>query len=130
MQQAAAGNAPFDRPLAPAGLYRLPVSTASSTDEESTPGANRRYEIEDLVGEGGIGRVYRARDTQLGRTVAIKIMSPTLAVDPNRLHRFEQDARAAAALNHPGVLAIEGGAGQSPHIQRPLLSPRIHRQRH
>ena len=46
------------------------------------------YEIEDLVGEGGIGRVYRARDTQLGRTVAIKIMSPTLAVDPNRLHRF------------------------------------------
>ena len=48
------------------------------------------YEIEDLVGEGGIGRVYRARDTQIGRTVAIKIMSSTLAVDPNRLHRFEQ----------------------------------------
>ena len=65
------------------------------------------YEIEDLVGEGGIGRVYRARDTRLGRTVAIKIVSPTLAVDPNRLHRVEQDARAAAALNHPGVLAIE-----------------------
>jgi len=59
------------------------------------------------VGEGGIGRAYCARDTQLGRTVATKIMSPTLAVDPNRLHRFEQDARAAAALNHPGVLAIE-----------------------
>ena len=91
------------------------MSTASSTDEESTPGANRRYEIEDLVGEGGIGRVYRARDTQLGRTVAIKIMSPTLAVDPNRLHRFEQDARAAAALIIPASWRSRPGTGQSPH---------------
>jgi serine/threonine protein kinase len=65
-----------------------------------------RYEIERLVGEGGMGRVYRARDTQLGRIVAIKVVSPILAVDPERLHRFEQEARAAAALNHPGVLAI------------------------
>ena len=67
------------------------------------------HEIEDLVGEGGIGRVYRARDTQLGRTVAIKIMSPTLAVDPNRLHRFEQDARAAAG--EPPISAEAGTTG-------------------
>jgi eukaryotic-like serine/threonine-protein kinase len=65
-----------------------------------------RYEIEDLVGEGGMGRVYRGRDTQLRRTVAIKVVSPALAIDPERLHRFAQEARAAAALNHPGVLAI------------------------
>ena len=48
-----------------------------------------------------MGRVDRARDTRLGRAVAIKIVSPTLAVDPDRLYRFEQEARSAAALNHP-----------------------------
>ena len=51
-----------------------------------------QYEIVDLVGEGGMGRVDRTRDTRLGRTVAIKIVSPTLAVDPDRLYRFEQEA--------------------------------------
>ena len=74
-----------------------------------------QYEIVDLVGEGGMGRVDRARDTRLGRTVAIKIVSPTLAVDPDRLYRFGQEARSAAALNHPVAWRSRRGAGQSPH---------------
>jgi Tol biopolymer transport system component len=82
-----------------------------------------RYRIEDLVGEGGMGRVYRAIDTQLGRTVAIKVVSPVLAVDPERLQRFAQEARAAAALNHPGVLAVYdvGAFDGAPYLVTELL---------
>jgi len=65
-----------------------------------------RYEIIDLVGEGGMGRVYRARDTQLVRIVAIKVLPPAFAGDPDLLRRFEQEGRATAALNHPGVMAL------------------------
>jgi serine/threonine protein kinase len=90
------------------------VSTASSSDEESLPARIDQYEIVDLVGEGGMGRVDRTRDTRLGRTVAIKIVSPTLAVDPDRLYRFEQEARSTAALNHPVAWRSRCGAGQSP----------------
>jgi eukaryotic-like serine/threonine-protein kinase len=64
------------------------------------------YEITGLVGVGGMGEVYHARDTRLGRTVAVKILPRTFVADPDRLRRFEQEARAAAALNHPGVLAV------------------------
>ena len=77
-----------------------------------------QYEIVDLVGEGGMGRVDRTRDTRLGRTVAIKIVSPTLAVDPDRLYRFEQEARSTAALNHP-VAWRSTAAGD--HYQRRVL---------
>lgn len=64
------------------------------------------YEITGLVGVGGMGEVYHARDTRLGRTVAVKILPRAFVTDPDRLRRFEQEARAAAALNHPGVLAV------------------------
>ena len=64
------------------------------------------YEIIAPLGAGGMGEVYRARDPQLGRDVAIKILPASLTRDPDRLRRFEQEARAAAALNHPNILAV------------------------
>jgi Tol biopolymer transport system component len=64
------------------------------------------YEITAAIGAGGMGEVYRARDTQLGRDVAIKVLPSFLSADPDRLRRFEQEARAAAALNHPNILVV------------------------
>jgi hypothetical protein len=64
------------------------------------------YEIEGLLGAGGMGEVYHARDARLGRRVAVKVIPAIFATDHERLRRFEQEARAAAALNHPGVLAV------------------------
>ena len=64
------------------------------------------YEVIDLIGAGGMGEVYRARDTRFGREVAIKTLTPSLADDPERLRRFEREARAVASLNHPHVLTI------------------------
>jgi eukaryotic-like serine/threonine-protein kinase len=64
------------------------------------------YEIQSQLGAGGIGEVYRARNTGLGRNVAIKVLSETLARDTDRLRRFEQEARTIATLNHPDILAI------------------------
>jgi serine/threonine protein kinase len=59
-----------------------------------------------LLGAGGMGKVHRARDTQLGRDVAIKLLPDIYADDPESVHRLLQEARAAAALHHPGVLAV------------------------
>lgn len=64
------------------------------------------YEIVSLLGAGGMGEVYRARDTRLGRDVAIKVLPEALANDADRLRRFEQEARTIAALNHPNILGI------------------------
>jgi serine/threonine protein kinase/tetratricopeptide (TPR) repeat protein len=64
------------------------------------------YEVKSLVGAGGMGEVYRARDSRLGRDVAIKVLPSSLSADSDRLRRFEQEARAAAALNHPNILAV------------------------
>jgi eukaryotic-like serine/threonine-protein kinase len=64
------------------------------------------YEIQSLLGAGGMGEVYRARDTRLQRDVAIKILPNSLANDQDRLRRFEQEARAVAALNHPNLLTV------------------------
>src|SRR5512143_2816692 len=64
------------------------------------------YEILDLVGAGGMGEVYRARDPRLGRDVAIKVLPAEVGADPGRLRRFEQEARAVAALNHPNILTV------------------------
>jgi serine/threonine protein kinase len=64
------------------------------------------YEIQSPIGAGGMGEVYRARDPRLEREVAVKILPPVFSGNPDRLRRFQQEARAAGALNHPNVLAI------------------------
>src|SRR5437667_7190886 len=64
------------------------------------------YEIVTPLGAGGMGEVYRARDTRLGREVAVKVLPEPFARDPDRLARFEREARAVAALSHPNILAI------------------------
>ena len=64
------------------------------------------YEVKSLLGSGGMGEVYRARDSRLGRDVAIKVLPSFFSGDSGRLRRFEQEARAAAALNHPNILAV------------------------
>ena len=66
------------------------------------------YEVHDLLGTGGMGEVYRARDTRLGRDVAIKILPETLMRDAERSSRFEREARLLASLNHPHIGAIYG----------------------
>jgi serine/threonine protein kinase/Tol biopolymer transport system component len=98
------------------------------------------YEIQKLIGAGGMGEVYQARDARLARDVAIKVLPPFLTSHPERLRRFEQEARAAAALNHPNILAVyqmgvyDGapylvselleGSTLREHIQRGPLPPR------
>src|SRR5436190_1997546 len=66
------------------------------------------YEIRALLGTGGMGEVYRAHDTRLGRDVAIKMLPAVFMRDPARLARFEREARVLASLNHPHVGAIYG----------------------
>src|SRR5580704_11094916 len=72
-----------------------------------TPGTKLGpYEIVSAIGAGGMGEVYRARDTRLDREVAIKVLPAALTTDPDRLRRFEQEARTIAALSHPNILGI------------------------
>src|SRR5438552_17982913 len=73
------------------------------------------YEIVSSLGAGGMGEVYRARDESLDREVAIKVLPKELASDPDRLRRFEQEARAAAALDHAHILAVYGFSTNEDH---------------
>src|SRR2546426_10247470 len=91
------------------------------------------YELSASIGAGGMGEVYRAHDARLGRDVAVKILPASFADDPERLRRFEQEARAAAALNHPNLLAVYDGGAQDgrPYIGSGLpgggrLGERLH----
>jgi len=81
------------------------------------------YEIVGWLGAGGMGEVYRARDPRLGREVAIKLIPDTFAKDANRLHRFEQEARAAGQLNHPNILTVYdvGTHEGAPYVVSELL---------
>ena len=64
------------------------------------------YEILSALGAGGMGEVYRARDTRLGREVAVKVLPPSVSADADRLRRFEKEAQSASSLNHPNVVTV------------------------
>jgi eukaryotic-like serine/threonine-protein kinase len=89
------------------------------------------YEVLAPLGAGGMGEVYRARDTRLGREVAVKVLPAEFSADPGRLRRFEQEARAASALNHPNILAIfdVGTHGEAPYVVSELLDGETLRER-
>src|SRR5215469_9459292 len=81
------------------------------------------YLIQSQIGAGGMGEVYRARDTRLGRDVALKILPESLSRDEDRLRRFEQEAQAVAALSHPNIVAIfdVGQQNGSPYLVSEFL---------
>ena len=89
------------------------------------------YEIISAAGAGGMGEVYRARDTRLDRTVAIKVLPEGFAADANRLRRFEQESRSVAALNHPNILAVYdvGMNDGSPYLVLEFLEGKTLRER-
>src|SRR6188472_3331564 len=106
-----------------------------------TPGTHiGSYEVAALIGEGGMGEVYRATDTNLGRDVAIKVLPDTFSLDSERLARFEREAKMLASLNHPNIAIIYGverddasaGSAQRPmralvmeFVEGPTLACRI-----
>ncbi len=89
------------------------------------------YEITAALGAGGMGEVYRARDARLGREVAIKVLPGSFSRDPERLKRFEQEARAAGQLNHPNILIVHefGVHDGAPYVVSELLEGETLRQR-
>jgi Tol biopolymer transport system component len=89
------------------------------------------YEIVAPIGAGGMGEVYKARDTRLGRDVALKVLPSAAILDPDRLRRFEQEARAAAALNHPNILVVHDVGTESgiPFVVSELLEGDTLRER-
>jgi serine/threonine protein kinase len=106
---------------APGGTQILP---AGDRPRGLSPGSSLGpYEIVAPLAAGGMGQVYRARDPRLGREVAIKVVAPALAADAESRRRFEREARAAAALNHPNVLVIHdvGAGGEAPYLVTELL---------
>ncbi len=97
-----------------------------------TPGTRLDgYEILGPLGAGGMGEVYRARDATLKREVAIKVLPEYWSRDPERLHRFEQEAQATAALSHPNIVSIfhVGQYNGSPYIVTELLHGETLRER-
>src|SRR5687768_14557519 len=81
------------------------------------------YEVREPLGAGGMGEVYLAYDTRLRRNVAVKVLPAAFAQSPDRLQRFEQEARATATLNHPNVMAVfdVGIDGDVPYVVLELL---------
>ena len=105
------------------GIIRLTMPLAAGTKLDG-------YEILGLLGAGGMGEVYRARDPALKREVAIKVLPSFVSQDPDRLRRFEQEAQAAAALNHPNILAVHqfGTFEGAPYLVSELLEGSTLRQ--
>ena len=91
------------------------------------------YQVQELIGAGGMGEVYRAHDSRLGRDVAIKVLPAEWSADRDRLRRFANEARAAAALNHPHICTIydvgAGETGEPPFIAMELLEGETLQQR-
>src|SRR6266568_581996 len=94
----------------------------------SLPTTIAHYRITTKLGEGGMGEVWRATDTKLGRDVAIKVLPESFSQDPDRLARFEREAKVLAALNHPNIAAIHGleeGGLVMELVEGPTLAERI-----
>jgi eukaryotic-like serine/threonine-protein kinase len=104
-------------------LVLEPMSISAGTRLE-------QYEVVSLLGSGGMGEVWKARDTRLHRDVAIKLLSADLAGDPSRLARFEAEARSASALNHPNIVTIHGigQAATGPFIVMELVDGKTLRE--
>jgi len=103
----------LDQPGSAAGFMVTPVLdvVARMVSETHTSLSGQRigvFELRDLLAVGGMGEVYRARDTKLGRDVAVKVLSEVFAHDHERLARFNREAQALAALNHPNIAVIYG----------------------
>ena len=125
--EVSAASAPDSSPLR---RYRGPIRYAALLARiiqqtlVLTPGTRLGpYEVLSAIGAGGMGEVYRVRDGRLWRDVAIKVLPTGLSADPERLRRFEQEARAAAALNHPNILALYdiGTHDGAPYLVTELL---------
>jgi serine/threonine protein kinase len=88
------------------------------------------YEVLAPIGAGGMGEVYSARDTRFGREVAVKVLPTEFSQDPDRLHRFEQEARLAGSLDHPHILALHdvGSHDGAPYLVTELLEGRSLRE--
>src|SRR5215813_5156117 len=113
-----------DQLLASSDEVRTSFLESSALPVTLIPGTKLgEYEVVGLLGSGGMGEVYRARDTRLARDVAIKVLPSFYSNDPDRLRRFEQEARAAAALNHPNILAVHqlGSYNGAPYLVEELL---------
>jgi hypothetical protein len=101
----------------------LAASAPTVTEELSPPASLGAYELTARLGEGGMGRVYRARDVTLGRDVALKLLSPALAAEPEARRRFLREARALAALDHPHVVrCYAAGEVPTPAGDRPFIA--------
>ncbi len=103
----------LNEPVSVDGFLDTPVRAAASIAPQSAPAAMightlGGYHLQALLGAGGMGEVYQARDAKLGRDVAIKVLPRSVTADPDRLARFEREARMLAALNHPNICAIYG----------------------
>src|SRR6516165_8223955 len=88
------------------------------------------YEILALIGAGGMGEGYRAHDIKLGREVALKVLPSAFALDPERMARFEREAKVLAALNHPNIAIIHGLEDRAivmELVEGPTLAERIAR---
>ena len=93
-----------------------------------SPQAIAHYRVTAKLGEGGMGAVYRATDTKLGRDVAIKVLPEAFASDPDRMARFEREAKVLASLNHPNIAAIYGVEERAlvmELVEGPTLAERI-----
>jgi serine/threonine protein kinase len=94
------------------------------------------YEIVAAIGAGGMGEVYRAKDTRLGRNVAIKVLPQEFAASPERMARFEREAKVLASLNHPNIASIYGSEDSDGNralimelVSGPTLADRLERRR-
>jgi serine/threonine protein kinase/Tol biopolymer transport system component len=115
-----------------APAFELAAGWLADEESDSLIGKQiNHYRIVDALGTGGMGEVYLAQDTRLGRKIALKLLPASFTNDADRLHRFQQEARAASALNHPNILTIhEVGSEQGrPYIATELIEGETLRQR-